>query len=81
MNVPHWMLALVALLVAAPLAAAQDNSTDAPDEINVDVEPGDDDGGDAEEATGFGMNTAVVLVLVVLAVMVIALVVAMANRP
>lgn len=75
-------LAMLAALLALPMAAAQNASDldvrETPE--NGGVGPGA--GGDVpEESTASGLSTTVVIILVVLAVLVVALVVAMANRP
>lgn len=72
---------LIATLVAAPMAAAQ-NETDIdvnpPDEVDVDVTNND---GDPDESVGFfGLSGTALIVLVVLAIIVVALIVALASR-
>jgi len=73
------LLLATLLALLAPLAMAQDNDTDVPDQIDVDMDVTDNDG--AEESTFAGLSTTVVIILIVLAVLVVALIVAMASRP
>ncbi|HEX2022726.1 MAG TPA: hypothetical protein VHH36_08425 [Candidatus Thermoplasmatota archaeon] len=76
-KLPIACLALLAALVAAPVALAQNETNN----YDVDLNPGDNGDDDTQEATGwFGMSTTVVVVLLILAVLVIALVVAVASR-
>lgn len=75
-------VAVLAALLAVPLAAAQNDTgldvRETPQDGNVNESTG---GGEAEESTVAGLSTTVVIILVVLAVLVVALIVAMANRP
>lgn len=79
----YAMLAMLALLLGAPLAAAQNETggdTDVimnpPDDVDVDI---NDNDGDVEEST-VGWSTTTVLVVVLVAVLLIALIVVAAGR-
>lgn len=75
------ILALIALMLAAPFAAAQnDTDVDPPNEIDIDITDNRGDSG-ADESVFLGLSTTVVIILIVLAVLVVALIVAMASRP
>ncbi|HEX2022970.1 MAG TPA: hypothetical protein VHH36_09650 [Candidatus Thermoplasmatota archaeon] len=79
MDAKLLILSLVAALVVVPTVASGQNETN---NYDVDLNPGDNNDDDTQEATGaFGMSTTVVIVLVILAVLVVALIVAMASRP